>query len=344
MSWRKALPYIVLLQVPLLLFCFGRQTVPEPFVMNVPEGFPVPEMDTENPMTVEGVRLGKALFIDKRLSVDNTISCASCHHPEKAFTDGLPTSLGVSGKKLPRNSPTLFNLAWNPNGFFWDGGAETLESQAYGPIIHADEMGMDLDTLLHRLRKDNKYVSAFRRVFGDSIQSQYIVRALAQYERSLVAADSRYDQFRKGDKSAFSAIEHKGLILVNQYCRSCHAGELFTDQQFHNNGLDSTFSNEDEEGVYQGRYRITYRKEDLGKYRTPTLRNVALTAPYMHDGRFGSLEEVLNHYQSGIHLSTTLDDKLINENDKTSLALMENEKHEIIAFLMTLTEKRLINE
>lgn len=344
MKWRVALPYIVLLLVPLLLLCFGRERGAEPFTLEVPLGFPRPEMDPENPITVEGISLGKALFFDRRLSGNGAISCASCHQPEKAFTDGLPKSVGVSGKRLLRNSPTLFNLAWNAKGFFWDGGAETLESQAYGPITHADEMGMDLDTLLTRLKSDTQYVLAFRKAFGeDRIQSQYIVKALAQYEKSLLAADSRYDAYRKGDQAALSEMERKGLILVNQYCRSCHVGELFTDQQFHNNGLDSSFSNEEEEGVYQGRYRITYRKEDLGKYRTPTLRNVAITGPYMHDGRFDLLEEVLDHYQSGIHLSATLDDKLIGENGKTGLPLRESEKEEILAFLKALTDRQFLN-
>jgi cytochrome c peroxidase len=344
MRLRKGLGYVTVLLVPLFFHCFTQEVKPDAYAMKVPDGFPALAVDQENPMTVEGVELGKALFFDERLSANGSTSCASCHHPEKAFTDALPTSVGVSGKKLPRNSPTLFNLAWNSNGFFWDGGAETLESQAYGPITHADEMGMDLDTLLQLIKADTRYVSTFRSVFGDSIQSQYIVKALAQYERSLVAADSPYDQFRMGNKSALSAIEQKGLTLVNRYCRSCHAGELFSDQQFHNNGLDSIFSNEREEGVYQGRYRITYRKEDMGKYRTPTLRNVALTAPYMHDGRYESLEEVLDHYQSGISRSATLDDQLIDGDGRPGLPLKESEKVEILAFLKTLTENRFLNE
>lgn len=339
MRLRKGLLVLVVLTVPMLFHCFEWRQGPKPLFLAVPPGFPPLEVDVENPMTVEGIALGKALFFDKRLSVDGSISCASCHHPDKAFTDGLPRSRGVSGKELPRNSPTLFNLAWNSNGFFWDGGAVTLESQAYGPIMHADEMGMDLRVLQGRLMAHRDYVKAFKRVFDDSIQSQYIVKALVQYERSLIAANAPYDQYRRGDRAALSSMEKKGLLLVDKYCRDCHAGELFTDQQFHNNGLDSVFSNEEEEGVYQGRYRISDRLEDLGKYRTPTLRNVAITAPYMHDGRFASLEEVLDHYQSGVKYSPSLDSLLIEGSITSNEVLKNEEKEAIIAFLKALTDK-----
>lgn len=299
-------------------------------------------MDPENPLTEEGVALGKELFFDTRLSGNNQISCASCHLPEKAFSDGLVTSVGVSGVKLPRNSPPLLNLAWTTAGFFWDGGSETLESQAYGPITHQDEMGMDLDILLKRLKADPFYVKKFRYAFDDTIQSQYIVKALAQFERSLIAAESRYDRYNNGDTTALTPTEKLGMSLVKKHCGSCHAGELFTDQKFHNIGLDNNFSDGRNEGVRQGRYRITFKEKDKGKYKTPTLRNISITGPYMHDGRFNSLEEVLEHYHTGIKNSPSLDPIFINNHEQKGIPLTAKEKKAIISFLRSLTDKQFL--
>lgn len=340
MKMPKIIIWAPLLIIPFCSVFIEQKTEQKPYVMKIPKNFPEPIMDPENPLTEEGIALGKELFFDTRLSGNSRISCASCHLPEKAFSDGLVTSVGISGIKLTRNSPSLLNLAWTAAGFFWDGGSETLESQAYGPITHPDEMGMDLDILLKRLKSDPIYVKQFRAAFDDTIRTQYIVKALAQFERSLIAAESRYDRYNNGDTAALTQTEKLGMSLVKKHCSSCHAGELFTDQKFHNIGLDSDFSDERDEGVRQGRYRITFKEEDKGKYKTPTLRNIAITAPYMHDGRFNSLEKVLEHYQTGIKNSPSLDPIFVNNDEQTGIPLTAKEKKAIISFLGSLTDSR----
>jgi cytochrome c peroxidase len=202
--------------------------------------------------------------------------------------------------------------------------------------MHPDEMGIDLNILLKRLNSDPIYVKQFRAAFNDTIRTQYIVKALAQFERSLIAADSRYDRYNNGDTDALTQTEKFGMSLVKKHCSACHAGELFTDQKFHNIGLDSDFSDERDEGVRQGRYRITFKEEDKGKYKTPTLRNIAITAPYMHDGRFNTLEEVLDHYHRRIKKSPSLDKIFFNKYKKNRIPLSYKEKKLSFLFLERL--------
>ncbi|PWJ60493.1 cytochrome c peroxidase [Dyadobacter jejuensis] len=333
-----------ILIVAMLVFgCSQKEVDPEPgpYSFQLPAHFPPPVFNTDNPMSREGIELGRMLFYDVRLSGNNEVSCASCHTPSLAFSDGVQfSSAGVAGSALSRHSPALFNLAWANNGLFWDGGATNLESQVFGPLTAHDEMAQNLYELIDELNVEPSYVAAFREAFAEPINSQNVGKALAQFQRSLVSADARYDHYRL-HKSAgvLTAEELAGMELVRQKCQGCHSGALFTDQGYHNNGLDADFSDSSHEGLYQGRYRISYREADMGKFKTPSLRNVALTAPYMHDGRLASLEDVLEHYSRGIKASTTLDVLI----PATGMNLTGQQKKKIIAFLHTLTDHNFVN-
>ncbi len=307
----------------------------------VPANFPQPTADPDNPQTGEGVALGRMLFYDTRLSAGNRLSCASCHHQELAFSDGVAlSSIGESGKALPRHAPALMNLAWMQNGLFWDGGSANLESQAFGPLASEDEMHQNLYELEVELKAVPDYVARFKKVFGREIRSADIVKALAQFERTLISGNSRYDRYsRKEINGMLSTEELKGLALVNANCRSCHAGELFTDDSYHNNGIDNDFSNTDHDGLFQGRSRLTFNPADLGKYKTPTLRNIVLTAPYMHDGRFASLEAVLDHYHNGVKVSPTTDQLLYRNGGRPGVPMSAQDRKAIITFLHTLTDE-----
>ncbi len=323
--------------------------LPQKFLLDIPSNLsdtlPVP---ARNPLTKEGVKLGKMLFFDPVLSGNNQISCATCHQPSRAFTDGLALSdQGESGKPLHRNAPSLVNLAWH-KGLFWDGGASDLESLVFGPLTHPDEMGQDLHALVQELNEKAVYRKMFKSAFGeDTIYSALVGRALAQYIRTLISANSRYDQFVRNEPGAnFSGMELKGMETFEQKCGSCHPfgkgnNNFFTDHQYHNNGLDSTFPNESE-GIFQGRFRITRDSTDMGKFKTPTLRNIALTAPYMHNGRFATLEEVLDHYDSKMEYSSTLDSIFYEDEGRAGISLTEAEKEAIIAFLHTLTNTAFV--
>tara|TARA_R110002020_G_scaffold264813_1_gene479484 strand:+ start:2395 stop:3456 length:1062 start_codon:yes stop_codon:yes gene_type:complete len=299
-------------------------------------GFPQPE---RNMVSMEGVDLGKKLFFDPNLSANGKVSCASCHSPELAFTDGVSLAdHGVSGEKLHRTAPAIFNLAWQTEGLFWDGGAHDLESLNFGPLTHPDEMGADLDEIITYLEHDPAYKKQFNVVFPEEqIESAQVSRAISQYVRTLISQNSKYDRWQRKEES-LTELEIKGYQLYQKNCSSCHQEGLFTDRSFHNNGLDKTYPNPPElEGLYQGRFRITSNPQDLGAYKTPTLRNTALTAPYMHDGRFETLEEVLDHYQNGIQLNESLASQLTN-----GIAINQQEREALLAFLATLTDSLFI--
>lgn len=311
---------------------------PEPFTVPVPANLaaavPTP---AHNPFTREGVLLGRKLFYDPVLSANNKISCATCHNPQKAFSDGVALAAhGLSGKALHRNAPALQNLAWM-QGWFWDGGAKDLESLTFGPLKHPDEMGQNLAELVTELQNHPEYPALFKAAFQtDTISSYNITRALAQFERTLISANSRYDKFVRNEGDQLDSEELAGLSLFQQKCSSCHATDFFTDFNYHNNGLDQTFSTAFE-SVAWGRGRITGKPEDLGKFKTPTLRNIALTAPYMHDGRFQTLAEVLDHYRAGIKNSSTLAPQL-QQNGNPGIPISETEKTQLLKFLQTLTD------
>lgn len=306
-------------------------------LIRVPANFPAPTLNPDNPMSREGVALGRLLFYDKRLSGNRQVSCATCHDPAKSFSDGIAlTSAGVAGTPLLRHSPALINLAWANTGLFWDGGSTNLESQAIAPLLAEDEMHLDLIEMVNRLEADPDYVARFRSVFNDGVRPGYVMMALAQFQRTLVSADSRYDHYVRGEAGGhLSSQEQRGLELVSKNCQTCHSTDLFTDFQFHNNGLDAEFPEAPHDGVYTGRYRISYDRKDLGAYKTPTLRNLTLTAPYMHDGRFATLEQVIEHYSGNIRQSASLSDKI----PARGFGFTSQEKEDILAFLKTLTDE-----
>ncbi|MFC6998534.1 cytochrome-c peroxidase [Rufibacter roseus] len=304
---------------------------------NLGESVPYPE---RNPFTKEGILLGRKLFYDPKLSGNNQISCASCHHPDKAFSDGVRLSTaGASGKQLLRNVPALQNLGWM-QGWFWDGGAKDVESLTLGPLTHPDEMDQNLRELVQELQTDRYYPTQFKAAFGsDSITSAMVARALAQFQRTLISGNSAYDRYSRSEAGAtLSSAELRGLALVRTRCAPCHSSDHFTDQSYRNNGLDNVFS-EEHEALGWGRGRITHNSEDLGKYKVPTLRNLVVTAPYMHDGRYNTLTEVLDHYQKGIAPSPTLDPALLKPDGSLGILLSERDKADIIAFLHTLTDR-----
>ncbi|RKR84163.1 cytochrome c peroxidase [Mucilaginibacter gracilis] len=311
-----------------------------PAELSVPANFPAVKSDPDNPLTQEGIALGRMLFYDTRLSGLNRLSCASCHRQDIAFSDGVAlNNIGESGNTLPRHAPALINLAWANNGLFWDGGSTNLESQAFGPLTSADEMHQNLSELEAELKQVPEYVQQFKTVFNGEVKSASIVKALAQFERTLISGNSRYDRFiRKENGVQLSDQEQQGLALVNSKCRSCHAGEFFTDNGYHNNGIDNDFSNDALERIYMGRFRITNNQADLGKFKTPTLRNILLTAPYMHDGRFKTIDEVLAHYHNDIRISATTDPLLYQNGGQAGIPMTDQEMKAIKAFLATLTD------
>jgi len=307
--------------------------------INLADVIPSPE---RNPLTAEGIELGRRLFYEPLLSANNEVACATCHIQQFAFSDGMAkSSAGVSGQPLLRNTPALINLAWM-EGYFWDGGGYDLESQAFAPIEHVDEMAQDLNALMTELAAHPEYPVLFDTAFEDGLTLPNVVRALAQFERTLISANSRYDRFVRGeDSAALTSTELQGKTLFQDKCGGCHASNFFTDQSYRNNGLDTVFP-DDHERLAWGRARITDDLADLGKYKVPTLRNITLTAPYMHDGRFETLTEVLEHYRAGVQDSQTLDEALRRDDGSFGIAMTDEDALLIRAFLETLTDDSFI--
>ncbi len=323
---------------------------PQPYEIQLPEWMPDPVIPEDNPMTNDGVMLGRHLFFDPILSLDSTISCASCHRPELAFTDGNAVSEGVFGRTGVRSSMSLVNLSLNTKGFFWDGRAESLEDQALIPVEDHLEMNEDWTNVEQKLRRHPTYPALFRKAFGiekkSEITRDLTVKAIAQFERSLVSANSRYDRVIWLNDGWPTDSERRGQQLFffeelpqNQQhpgCSHCHFAPNFTDNNFINNGLDDV--PDLESFVDKGRGEVINNIFDNGKFRVPTLRNIALTAPYMHDGRFQTLEEVLDHYSGGGH-------GVINEDPNIQpFFLSEQDKKDLISFLEMLTDTSFIKK
>ncbi len=307
-----------------------------PYRLEVPPGFPKPVIPANNPMTVEGVALGRRLFYDNLLSANNTMSCASCHLQNNAFTDPRRFSVGIDSIAGRRNAMPLFNLAWDRH-FFWDGGSTNLESQAIDPIVNPIELHQPLTEMLAKLNAHPEYPALFQKAFGSStIQTAMVAKAIAQFERSIISADSKYDRYLRGEES-LTEQEQQGLQLYLDVdkgdCFHCHTmNGLFTDYEFRNTGLDSVYADD-------GRASITLNPDDVGKFKTPSLRNIALTAPYMHDGRFNTLMECVEHYNSGFNNHPNLDP---NISTKERGRMTQAEMEAIVAFLNTLTDYSLI--
>lgn len=303
--------------------------------------FPQPSLPSDNPLTRQGVALGEALFHDPRLSINNSQSCASCHQRSAAFADSRKLSLGAEGQLGKRQAMPLFNLAWEP-AFFWDGRAKTLREQVLLPIQDKHEMNEKMERAVAKIADQKE---AFFAVFGTTeITAEFIAKALEQYLLSLISQESRFD--RAVRKVAHLTEEEKrGLqLFVTEFdparglrgadCFHCHGGTLFTDHQFKNNGLDLIPSD-------FGRMEVTGLVADRGKFKTPSLRNIAATAPYMHDGRFATLEEVVEHYSTRVQRSENLDPNLAKHPD-AGLQLTKEEKQALVAFLKTLTDEDFI--
>lgn len=235
----------------------------------------------------------------------------------------------------------MINLAWMGNGLFWDGGATNLESQALAPLAAHDEMFKDLFTLEKELKADPEYVRLFAKAFGE-VSIPNTLKGLAQFQRTFISAYSKYDDHVSG-KTGLSLDELQGMQIVRKKCQGCHSGVLFTDNSYHNNGLDDDFSDAGHEGIYRGRYRVTNDPEDLGAYKTPTLRNIMVSAPYMHDGRLPTIEAVLDHYANGVKLSPATDPLVLQKPmGRPGIPLTAREKDQIIAFLRTLTDEKFL--
>ncbi len=295
-------------------------------IVQAPPGYgPVP-IPAHNQLSIQKVELGEQLFFDPALSRDGTISCASCHLPDRAFSDVTPVSSGVEGRKGRRNSPGLVNVAYAPL-LFWDGGSFALENQVVAPLEDPNEMDAELEDVLRTLNADAAYRQRFEEVFGDSVTVRTFTQAIAAFQRTIVGSGAPFDEYIAGDRSALSAAARRGLELFEGRagCRNCHAGVRFTDDSFRNNGL--AFASAD-----SGRARITLRAEDFARFRVPSLRNVGLTAPYMHDGRLASLESVVDHYAAGGSGSRG-QDNLIQPIDLT-----QQERDDLVAFLHALTD------
>lgn len=315
-----------------------------PYRFSFAEYFPRPDLPRDNPLTVEGVSLGSELFFDTRLSADNSQSCATCHHPREAFTEPRRFSRGIGGEIGTRNAMPLQNLAWKTD-FFWDGRAASLRDQVLQPIQNPIEMHETLDYLVKKISADTNYHRLFANAFGTpEVTTNRIARALEQFLLVQVSYNSKFDRVVAG-REKFTEEEQRGFVLFHtEYdpyhgqngadCFHCHGGPLFQSQSYGNNGLDSEFTD-------LGRYTVTHREGDKGKFAVPSLRNVAVTAPYMHDGRFKTLEEVIEHYSTGMKRSVTLDPNLAKHPDG-GVPLTQADKKALVAFLKTLTDDKFV--
>lgn len=299
----------------------------------IPDGWPYPHYDfTGNTLTKEGFVLGRMLFYDTQLSRNNTISCASCHQQFAAFSHlDHRLSHGIDGQFGTRNAPGLFNMNWQ-TAFMWDGGINHIEVQPIAPISNPVEMDESLSNVVTKLQNSAVYREQFYKAFGTTtVTSQLTLKALAQFMGMLVSYNSKFDLYSRG-QTTLTTAENNGRVLFDTHCSSCHTPPLFTNSQYINNGLDTVFAD-------AGRGKVTTVAADSGTFRVPSLRNVALSRPYMHDGRFETLEQVLHHYVSGIKNSSTLHPSLAG-----GIPLTTSEQNDIIAFLKTLSDYTFIHD
>ncbi len=301
--------------------------------ISVPEGFPPVQFPQDNEYTKTRWLLGKKLFYDKSLSIDNSISCGSCHKVELAFSDNVALSAGAGNKPGTRNAPTLGNVAYHPY-YTRDGGVASLEMQVLVPIQEHNEFNINILEIAERLKNNREYAELSKQAYNRELDYYVITRALANFERSLISGSSRYDRFKTyNERKALSESEKKGMDLFfsdRTNCSSCHNGFNFTNYAFESTGLYEKYAD-------IGRKRLTLDDKDLEKFKVPSLRNIALTAPYMHDGSLQTLEEVVEHYNSGGKANAHKSDKI------KPLNLSVNEKKHLIDFLKALTDTKFIN-
>lgn len=313
-----------------LVACGGSGLLQDEAVgIKVPAHFPAIDFPEDNAPTRLRIELGRRLFYDTRLSADGNTSCGTCHVLSAAFTDGRRVSEGMQHHTGKRNAPTLANLAWMPR-FMMEGGVPTLELQALAPLHDTLEMGFNMMEVIEKLKHDEALTALARAAYGrDTLDPFVITRSLAAFQRTMVSGDSRYDRYAfEGRKEELSQQELRGLTLFSSektQCSQCHSGVFFTDFGFHNIGLYEAYAD-------RGRERVTYDSLDLGKFKTPTLRNIALTSPYMHDGSVASLEEVVEFYDAGGRKHPNKDARI------QPLGLTGEEKEDLVAFLNALTD------
>lgn len=323
--------YSVLGFLILICLAFSKQ-ITTPLYFEVPKGWPQPKYDFKsNSLTEEGFQLGRHLFYDPILSRDNTISCSSCHLQQTGFTHvDHQLSHGIEGKIGTRNSMALINLAWNKN-FMWDGGVNNLEVQAINPITSPVEMDEKLKNVIVKLQQSDKYKKLFTSAFGDDeVTSQRILKALTQFTIMLKSSNSKYDKVMRKEEN-FTQQEQRGYDLFKTNCASCHKEPLFSNDKFEKNGLaiDTTLND-------LGRIKITNKKEDYLRFKVPTLRNIQFTFPYMHDGRFKTLTEVVKHYNS------LGNDKNLPKELAKPMKLSDNDRVDLVLFLKTLTDNEFL--
>lgn len=306
----------------------------------LPRNFPAPVYGlAQNTPSRPAFELGRQLFYDRRLSRDGTVACGSCHQQAHAFASADRLGTGVGGRLGRRNAPALQNLRWKTT-FFADGGPKNLETLPLAPLTNPLEMGETLPCVLARLNADPVYARRFAQVYGRApIDSYQLLRALAQFTAALTSATSRYDRYVRHEPGGeLTARELRGRLLLARKCTPCHGSDLFTDESFRNNGLAGCFPTD------SGRAAITFLPADRGRFRVPSLRNVARTAPYMHDGRFQTLAQVLAHYDHGMQPSPTLDPLFRQANGQPGIRLTMSEQRDLLAFLGTLTDESFCHD
>lgn len=328
-----------------------------PYELNTPDvirEMPIPD---DNPITEEGVKLGRMLFYDPILSGDSSMACATCHQQENAFASDVRFNTGIVGQKGFRNAMALMNLGW-ASAYNWDGSAKNLEEQALEPVTNPVEMHETWPNAVKKIKRNDFYPELFKDAFGDkAITRDLVVKAIAQFERTLISFDAKIDRVFQGEAS-LTASERRGFdIYVTEEadCFHCHGlprqNRLLTDDQFHNNGLDSMGPN-DFDFEDKGLGSVTGIRNDNGKFKTPTLRNVELTAPYMHDGRFQTLKEVVDFYSEGLKPGPNVDENIQKHLPRSDdgyykqggVNLTEQEKQDLINFLKTFTDKAFVND
>lgn len=337
-------PYIFF--VFIIVLCFFSFVALEnvtPYIFPKPTNFPPIPLSETNPVTNEGVELGRYLFYDPILSVDSSVSCSSCHKQQHAFSDSPQTfSKGNKEQLQKRNTPALFNLAWYPK-LFWDGRVSSIEQQVFHPVRETTEMDMNWNAVAKRIARNKFYQKKFKLAFGNTkIDSVLIAKAIAQFERTLISHNSKYDKALRNE-TKFTMDELEGMELINEMnkgnCLHCHTTDgdgLGTTGRFANNGLDTVFKDE-------GLGGFTKNKNEMGQFKIPSLRNLVFTAPYMHDGRFKTLEEVLDFYSGGVKPSVTIDNKMTSAH-QGGVKLTKEEKRKIIAFLKTMSDSVFIKD
>lgn len=317
----------------------------DPTLFNLDVGyFPAPDLPTDNKLTVAGVQLGRMLFYEKMLSKDGSQACGDCHKQQDAFSDIRRFSIGVEGLSGDRQAMAVMNLAWHQNGLFWDGRAPHVRDQALGPIQNPLEMNETLPNAVNKLSADKKYTDQFIRAFGDAtVTSERVSLALEQFMLSIISNNSKYDKWKNGTATLSNSEERGRVLFFTEFdpfgtesgaeCFHCHGGFNFTNDDFKNNGLDADGDQHD-----QGRRKVTNDPLDQAKFKVPSLRNIALTAPYMHDGRFATLEEVIDHYNTGVKQCGTLDELMQYNIQPGGLQMTAQDKADMVAFLKTLTD------